>query len=70
MRMVKKHGMPVVLLLVGVALGFFLAGQWVPNVSAVPRQDYESLETFTNVLSIVKRTMSKTLIRKIWSRAQ
>ena len=55
MRMVKKHGMPVVLLLVGVALGFFLAGQWVPNVSAVPRQDYESLETFTNVLSIVKK---------------
>ena len=55
MRIVKKHGMPVVLLLVGVALGFFLAGQWVPNVSAVPRQDYESLETFTNVLSIVKK---------------
>lgn len=55
MRIVKKHGMPVVVLLVGVALGFFLAGQWVPNVSAVPRQDYESLETFTNVLSIVKK---------------
>ena len=55
MRTVKKHGMPVVLLLVGVALGFFLAGQWVPNVSAVPRQDYESLEAFTNVLSIVKK---------------
>jgi carboxyl-terminal processing protease len=55
MRIVKKHGMPVVLLLVGVALGFFLAGQWVPNVSAVPRQDYESLEAFTNVLSIVKK---------------
>jgi carboxyl-terminal processing protease len=55
MRIVKKHGMPVVLLLVGVALGFFLAGQWVPSVSAVPRQDYESLEAFTNVLSIVKK---------------
>jgi carboxyl-terminal processing protease len=55
MRIVKKHGMPVVLLLVGVAVGFFLAGQWVPNVSAVPRQDYESLEAFTNVLSIVKK---------------
>src|SRR5512147_953863 len=55
MRIVKKHGMPVVLLLVGVALGFFLAGQWVPIVSAVPRQDYESLEAFTNVLSIVKK---------------
>lgn len=55
MRIVKKHGMPVVLLLVGIALGFFLAGQWVPSVSAVPRQDYESLEAFTNVLSIVKK---------------
>jgi carboxyl-terminal processing protease len=55
MRIVKKHGMPVVLLLVGVALGFFLAGQWVPSVSAVPRQDYESLEAFTNVLAIVKK---------------
>ncbi|HTN70390.1 MAG TPA: S41 family peptidase [Methylomirabilota bacterium] len=55
MQVVRKHSMPVVLLLVGVALGFFLAGQWVPNVSAVPRQDYESLEAFTNILSIVKK---------------
>jgi carboxyl-terminal processing protease len=55
MRTVEKHGLPVVLLVVGIALGFFLAGQWVPNVSAVPRQDYESLETFTNILSIVKK---------------
>src|ERR671910_1965827 len=55
MRMVEKHGMPGALLLIGIALGFFLAGQWVPNVSAVPRQDYESLEAFTNILSIVKK---------------
>jgi carboxyl-terminal processing protease len=55
MQVVRKHGMPVVLLIVGVALGFFLAGQWVPSVSAVPRQDYESLEAFTNILSIVKK---------------
>jgi len=55
MRTVEKHGLPVLLLVVGIALGFFLAGQWVPNVSAVPRQDYESLETFTNILSIVKK---------------
>jgi carboxyl-terminal processing protease len=55
MRRVEKHGLPVLLLIVGIALGFFLAGQWVPNVSAVPRQDYESLETFTNILSIVKK---------------
>jgi carboxyl-terminal processing protease len=55
MRNAGKHVMPVILLLLGVALGFFLAGQWVPNVSAVPRQDYESLEAFTNILSIVKK---------------
>ncbi len=54
-RMFKKKGMPVVLLLLGVAIGLFIAGHWVPNVSAVPRQDYESLEAFTNILSIVKK---------------
>jgi carboxyl-terminal processing protease len=55
MRMVAKRGFPLILLLVGIALGFFLAAQWVPSVSAVPRQDYESLETFTNILAIVKK---------------
>jgi carboxyl-terminal processing protease len=55
MRVAARRGFPVVLLIVGIALGFFLAGQWVPNVSAVPRQDYESLEAFTNILSIVKK---------------
>jgi carboxyl-terminal processing protease len=55
MRVVAKRGFPLVLLFVGMALGFFLAAQWVPSVSAVPRQDYESLEAFTNILSIVKK---------------
>lgn len=55
MRVVAKRGFPVILLLAGMALGFFLAAQWVPSVSAVPRQDYESLEAFTNILSIVKK---------------
>ena len=55
MQTVAKRGFPVILLVVGMALGFFLAAQWVPNVSAVPRQDYESLEAFTNILSIVKK---------------
>src|SRR5678815_2921803 len=55
MKIVSKHGVSLSILLLGVALGFFLAGQWVPNVSAVPRQDYETLETFTNILSIVKK---------------
>src|SRR5918995_2526394 len=55
MRLMTKHGVSLSILLVGIALGFVLAGQWVPNVSAVPRQDYESLEAFTNILSIVKK---------------
>src|SRR4051812_33971903 len=55
MKIVSKHGVSLSILLLGVALGFFLAGQWVPSVSAVPRQDYETLETFTNILSIVKK---------------
>jgi carboxyl-terminal processing protease len=55
MRIVAKRGFPVILLLIGMALGFSLAAQWVPSVSAVPRQDYESLEAFTNILSIVKK---------------
>src|SRR5688500_12636128 len=55
MRSMTKHGVSLSILLVGIALGFFLAAQWVPNVSAVPRQDYESLEAFTNILSIVKK---------------
>jgi len=54
-RIMEKHGMPLVLLLVGIAAGIFLAGHWVPSVSAVSRQDYESLEAFTNILSIVKK---------------
>jgi carboxyl-terminal processing protease len=55
MRLIGRHSSSLVGLLVGVAIGFFLAAQWVPSVSAVPRQDYESLELFTNILSIVKK---------------
>jgi len=53
--MVRKHGAPFLLLVVGIALGFFLSAHWVPNVSAIGRQDYESLEAFSNILSIVKK---------------
>lgn len=67
MRMVRKHGAPFLLLVVGIALGFFLSAHWVPNVSAVGRQDYESLEAFSNILSIVKKNyvddvQTKTLV--------
>jgi carboxyl-terminal processing protease len=67
MRTANKHGVSVVLLLTGIVLGFILSGQWVSSVSAVPRQDYESLEEFTNILSIVKKNYvepvdTKTLV--------
>src|SRR5512147_954707 len=55
MQLVKRHGTPLLLVLLGIGIGIFLSAQWVPNVSAVPRQDYESLEAFTNVLSIVRK---------------
>jgi carboxyl-terminal processing protease len=67
MRTVSKHGVSVIVLLTGIVLGFILSGQWVSSVSAVPRQDYESLEEFTNILSIVKKNYvepvdTKTLV--------
>lgn len=67
MRTVSKHGLSVIVLLTGIVLGFILSGQWVSSVSAVPRQDYESLEEFTNILSIVKKNYvepvdTKTLV--------
>jgi carboxyl-terminal processing protease len=55
MQLVKKHGTPLLLIVLGIGIGFFLSAQWVPNVSAVGRQDYESLEAFSNILSIVKK---------------
>lgn len=67
MRLVRRHGTPLLLLIVGMALGFFLSGHWVPNVAAVGRQDYESLEAFSNILSIVRKNYvedveTKTLV--------
>jgi carboxyl-terminal processing protease len=67
MRIVQKHGTPVLLLFVGIALGVLLSAHWVPNVSAVGRQDYESLESFSNILSIVRKNYveevdTKTLV--------
>jgi len=55
MRLVKRHGTPLLLVVLGIGIGVFLSAQWVPNVSAVGRQDYESLEAFSNILSIVKK---------------
>jgi carboxyl-terminal processing protease len=55
MRLVKRHGTPLLLIVLGIGIGLFVSAQWVPNVSAVGRQDYESLESFSNILSIVKK---------------
>lgn len=55
MKVLWKHRASIVFLLFGLGLGFILSGHVVTNVSAVPREDYESLETFTNILSIVKK---------------
>src|SRR5918999_1285244 len=55
MRMVRKNGTPLLLLVIGMFLGFVLSTHWVPNVAAVGRQDYESLEAFSNILSIVRK---------------
>lgn len=55
MRWLKKHGRSVLWSLFCLGIGFFLSGQAVTNVSALPRAEYESLETFTNILSIVKK---------------
>jgi carboxyl-terminal processing protease len=55
MRQIRKHGTPLALLTIGLVLGFFASAHWVPNVAAVGRQDYESLEAFSNILSIVKK---------------
>ncbi|MBI2360409.1 MAG: S41 family peptidase, partial [Deltaproteobacteria bacterium] len=43
--------LPVVWLVAGIVLGSHV----VTNVSAIPREDYESLEAFTNILSIVRK---------------
>ncbi len=53
MRLINSHRSFVILLLFCLGLGLFFSGQ--AKVAAVPREDYESLETFTNILAIVKK---------------
>jgi carboxyl-terminal processing protease len=55
MSLVKRHGYPLALSLLGFVLGLLLSSHAVTNVSAVPREDYDSLETFTSILAIVKK---------------
>ena len=53
MRLINSHRPFVILLLFCLGLGLFFSGQ--AKVAAVPREDYESLETFTNILAIVRK---------------
>ncbi len=55
MQFVKKHAYSVILALTCLGLGFFLNSQFITSVSAIPPEEYESLETFTNILTIVKK---------------
>ncbi len=55
MKLVKRHRSSFLLILFCLGLVFVFSGQVVTNVSAIPREDYESLETFTSILSIVKK---------------
>ena len=57
MRLMQKHGTPLLVLVVGMVLGFILSNRWVPNVAAIGRQDYESLEVFSNILSIDRKSV-------------
>jgi carboxyl-terminal processing protease len=55
MRWIKRNRSGVLLPVVCLVLGLFLGSHVVPNVSAIPREEYESLETFTNILAIVRK---------------
>jgi carboxyl-terminal processing protease len=55
MSLVRKHRSSFLLVLFCLGLVFVFSGQVVTNVSAIPREDYETLETFTSILSIVKK---------------
>ncbi len=55
MKLVARHKSSLIWILFCLTLVFVFSGQVVTNVSAIPREDYENLETFTSILSIVKK---------------
>jgi carboxyl-terminal processing protease len=55
MKLVARHKSHLMWIVFCLGLVFVFSGQVVTNVSAVPREDYENLETFTSILSIVKK---------------
>ena len=42
-------------MLLCVGVGFSLSGQAVTNVLALAKSEYETIETFTNILAIVRK---------------
>jgi carboxyl-terminal processing protease len=55
MKLVTRHKFSLMWIVFCLGLVFVFSGQVVTNVSAVPREDYENIETFTSILSIVKK---------------
>ena len=55
MKLVARHKSSLIWIVFCLALVFVFSGQIVTNVSAIPREDYENIETFTSILSIVKK---------------
>lgn len=51
----RKYVYAVVLALFVLSLGLTMSGQGVSSVSALSKEDYETLETFTNILAIVRK---------------
>ncbi len=55
MRLLKKHVAVVFLMLLSMGIGFSLSGRAVTNVLALAGSEYETIETFTNILAIVRK---------------
>ena len=55
MIFLKKHVAVGLLMLLCVGVGFSLSGQAVTNVLALAKSEYETIETFTNILAIVRK---------------
>jgi len=55
MRFLRKKGTLATLLLLCLSVGLFLSGKAVTKVLAIAKSEYEDLETFTDILAIVKK---------------
>ncbi len=55
MGFLKKYSSIALLMLLSLGVGFSLSGQAVTNVLAIAKSEYETLETFTNILAIIRK---------------